>query len=38
VPTLTDGKVTDVKLEYPTNFAQQMLEYGQKYRFLPNYN
>ncbi|UYZ63534.1 dipeptidyl peptidase 3 [Hymenobacter weizhouensis] len=32
------GKITDVKLEYPTNFAQQMLDYGRKYRLLPNYN
>ena len=38
VPVMDGDKVTDVKLEYPSNFAQQMLEYGQKYRFLPNYN
>ena len=38
VPTLEDGKVTDVKVEYPTDFAQQMLEYGRKYRLLPNFN
>ncbi|WP_426060204.1 dipeptidyl-peptidase 3 family protein [Hymenobacter sp. B1770] len=38
VPTINDGKVTDVKLEYPTDFAKQMLEYGQKYSLLPNYN
>ncbi|SFP71122.1 dipeptidyl-peptidase 3 family protein [Hymenobacter arizonensis] len=38
VPTMNDGKVTDVKLEYPTDFAKQMLEYGQKYSLLPNYN
>jgi len=38
VPVMDGDKVTDVKLEYPSNFAQQMLEYGQKYRLLPNYN
>ncbi|MBC6698261.1 dipeptidyl-peptidase 3 family protein [Hymenobacter puniceus] len=38
VPVLRDGKVTDVTLEYPTDFAQQMLEYGRKYKLLPNYN
>ncbi|GAB3238361.1 dihydrofolate reductase [Hymenobacter seoulensis] len=38
VPVLQDGKVVDVKVEYPTDFSQQMLEYGRKYRLLPNYN
>ncbi|WP_230687532.1 dipeptidyl peptidase 3 [Hymenobacter ruricola] len=39
VPVMSkSGAITDVKVEYPTNFAQQMLEYGQKYRTLPNYN
>jgi dipeptidyl-peptidase-3 len=35
---MNDGKITDVKLEYPSDFAKQMLEYGQKYSLLPNYN
>jgi dipeptidyl-peptidase III len=31
-----DGdKITDVKIEYPTNFFDQMMEYGKKYSFLP---
>jgi dipeptidyl-peptidase-3 len=31
-----DGdKIVDVKVEYPTSFAEQMLEYGKKYSFLP---
>ncbi|UYZ59517.1 dipeptidyl-peptidase 3 family protein [Hymenobacter latericus] len=38
VPVERDGKVVDVKLEYPSDFAQQMLEYGRKYSFLPNAN
>ena len=29
------GKITDVKVEYPDDFIQQMLEYGEKYSFLP---
>lgn len=33
-----NGKIKDVKVEYPDNFLQQMLEYGKKYSFLPNYN
>ena len=38
VPVMSGGKITDVKIEYPTNFAQQMLDYSKKYSFLPNYN
>ena len=38
VPVVVGGKITDVKVEYPTDFAQQMLEYGRKYKFLPNVN
>ncbi|SHL12342.1 dipeptidyl-peptidase 3 family protein [Hymenobacter psychrotolerans] len=38
VPVEQDGRIVDVKVEYPTSFAQQMLEYGRKYRLLPNYN
>lgn len=28
------GNITDIKVEYPDNFTEQMLEYGQKYSFL----
>ena len=38
VPVMSKGMLTDVKIEYPTSFSQQMLDYGQKYRLLPNYN
>lgn len=38
VPVMRKGVITDVKIEYPTSFSQQMLDYGQKYRLLPNYN
>lgn len=38
VPTMSGEKVTDVTIEYPTDFPQQMLEYGKKYSLLPNYN
>lgn len=33
-----DGKVVDVKLEYPTSFFEQMMEYGKNYSFLPVVN
>lgn len=38
VPVLNGGKITDVKVEYPKDFIQQMLEYGKEYGFLPVYN
>lgn len=28
-------KITDVKIEYPSNFLEQMLYYGKNYAFLP---
>src|SRR5690606_20901446 len=33
-----DGKITDIKLEYPTSFFEQMMEYGKNYSFLPAIN
>lgn len=38
VPVMDGARVIDVKVEYPTSFYQQMLEYGQKYAFLPVMN
>lgn len=35
VPVMDGDKITDVKIEYPTNFFEQMMEYGKKYSFLP---
>ncbi|MFA5850377.1 MAG: dihydrofolate reductase [Bacteroidales bacterium] len=34
VPVEKDGKVIDYKVEYPTDFLQQMRDYGKKYNFL----
>lgn len=33
-----DGKVVDVKVTYPNNYVEQMLEYSRDYSFLPNLN
>ena len=33
--TGNDGAITDIKVEYPDDFVKQMLEYGEKYNFLP---
>ncbi|MDB5223558.1 MAG: Dipeptidyl-peptidase [Chitinophagaceae bacterium] len=35
VPVMDGDKITDVKIEYPTSFYEQMMEYGKKYSFLP---
>jgi dipeptidyl-peptidase-3 len=35
VPVMSGDRITDVRVEYPTSFYQQMIEYGKKYSFLP---
>jgi dipeptidyl-peptidase-3 len=35
VPVMDGDKITDVKIEYPQSFFQQMIEYGKQYSFLP---
>ncbi len=35
VAVMDGDKITDVKIEYPTNFFEQMMEYGKNYSFLP---
>jgi dipeptidyl-peptidase-3 len=37
-PVMNGNDITDVKVEYPDNFYQQMMEYGKKYAFLPVVN
>ncbi|WP_374742194.1 dihydrofolate reductase [Parapedobacter sp. 2B3] len=37
-PVETNGEITDVKLEYVTDFYGQMLEYGKDYSLLPAVN
>jgi dipeptidyl-peptidase-3 len=38
VPVMKEGKIADVRIEYPTSFFGQMMEYGKKYAFLPAQN
>ncbi len=38
VPVLKDGKIVDIKVEYPNDYTKQMMEYGKKYSFLPAIN
>ena len=35
VPVMTGNDISDVKVEYPDNFYQQMMEYGKNYGYLP---
>ncbi len=37
-PVMKDGKITDVKIEFPMDFTKQMLYYAKNYSFLPNMN
>jgi len=38
LPVMEGDKIIDIKIEYPNNFTQQMLDYGKNYSFLPIYN
>jgi len=38
VPVLDGDKIIDVKIEYPSDFTQQMLYYGKYYGLLPAVN
>jgi len=38
VPVFKDGEIDDVRIEYPTDFSEQMLEYSKNYSFLPIIN
>jgi dipeptidyl-peptidase-3 len=37
-PVVENGKIVDVKVEYPKDFVGQMLYYGKHYSFLPSVN
>jgi dipeptidyl-peptidase-3 len=37
-PVEENGKIVDVKVEYPDDFVEQMLYYAENYSFLPAYN
>lgn len=38
VPVMNGDKIEDVRIEYPKNFVDQMLEYGKNYSLLPAIN
>ena len=35
VPVMRGGEIRDIRIEYPEDFLEQMLEYGKKYSNLP---
>ena len=37
VPVEQGGEIVDVQIEYPADFSGQMLEYADKYSFLPTW-
>jgi dipeptidyl-peptidase-3 len=38
VPVRDGGRIVDVRIEYPDDFAAQMLEYADRYTSLPTWN
>jgi dipeptidyl-peptidase-3 len=38
VPVMDGERIVDVMLEYPEDFSAQMLDYAQRYAFLPTWN
>jgi dipeptidyl-peptidase-3 len=38
VPVQSGERIVDVRIEYPDDFAAQMLEYADRYAFLPTWN
>ncbi|MCY1636616.1 dipeptidyl-peptidase 3 family protein [Marinifilum sp. D737] len=37
-PVIENEEIVDVEISYPVDFMEQMLEYSEKYSFLPNIN
>ena len=35
VPVMNGDEISDVKVEYPSSFFEQMMEFGKKYAYLP---
>jgi len=38
IPVEENGKMTDVKINYPVDYAAQMMHYSKRYSYLPTYN
>jgi dipeptidyl-peptidase-3 len=38
IPVMEGEEIIDVKVEYPSNYGKQMMDYSKKYGVLPTYN
>ncbi len=38
VPIMENEKIVDIKVEYPEDYAEQMMKYSKEHSFLPTYN
>jgi dipeptidyl-peptidase-3 len=38
VPVIQNGKIVDVKVEYPDDYTGQMMDYSKNHSFLPTFN
>ncbi len=38
IPVMEADKIIDIKVDYPDDYLKQMLEYSQKYSYLPTFN
>ena len=38
IPVMEGEEIIDVKVEYPSNYVKQMMDYSKKYGVLPTYN
>ncbi len=38
IPIFEKDEIIDVKIEYPSDFTEQMMDYAKNYSFLPTYN
>ena len=37
-PVEENAEIVDVRIEYPRDFTEQMLEYAERYAYLPAWN
>lgn len=37
-PVFRDGELVDVRISYPANYAEQMMDYSTNYSYLPHVN
>jgi len=38
VPVIDGEAITDIKVEYPDDYTEQMMKYSKEYSYLPSYN